>query len=141
MSEFEPPKYAIFCDTNYEKITRKRVYSAGIGFKSILYDRALGRYKYKLDSGAYLEFDSNGKLIATGPTGPQGNKGEKGDKGDDGASLVDVEQTQTSTQSSGENVITFTLADGTKRKVSVYNGEQGDTTISITDAELDDIFS
>ena len=104
-----------------------------------------GRYwwvpEIKLDSGAYLEFDSNGKLIATGPTGPQRNKGEKGDKGDDGASLVDVEQTQTSTQSSGENVITFTLADGTKRKVSVYNGEQGDTTISITDADLDDIFS
>lgn len=49
-----------------------------------------------------------------------------GQQGPQGVSVSSVEQTTTSTASSGENVITATLSDGTKSTFKVYNGAQGD---------------
>lgn len=67
-----------------------------------------------------------------GPVGPQGPQGEDGIQGVDGASLVDVQQTQTSTESEGVNIITFTLADGTSRQIQIKNGKAGVTEATAT---------
>ena len=49
----------------------------------------------------------------------------KGKDGINGADLIDVQQTTTSAESGGTNVITFTMKDGTKRTVSIKNGIKG----------------
>ena len=46
-------------------------------------------------------------------------------KGKDGLNITKVEQTTTSNQSSGINVITFTLSDGSKHNVQIANGKEG----------------
>lgn len=51
----------------------------------------------------------------------------KGDKGDQGISILKVEQTTTSSESSGENIITVTLTNGQKFNFSMRNGAKGDT--------------
>lgn len=61
----------------------------------------------------------------------------KGAKGDKGVSIVSVEQTTTSTESSGENVITVTLSDGKKSTFKVRNGAQGNVSGVYTKAEVD----
>lgn len=45
------------------QITGSKVYSAGIGFTAIYYDSTSKKYRYYLDTGAYLEFDENGRLV------------------------------------------------------------------------------
>ena len=47
-------------------------------------------------------------------------------KGADGASLVSVTQTKQSNSDGGDNVIEFTLADGSKSRVIIRNGSKGD---------------
>lgn len=83
--------YTRFLETR-TTVTGSNVYSAGIGFNRIYYDITSGRYRYYLDTGAYLEFDEDGRLVSqrgekgdTGAQGPQGAQGPKGDKGDTGA--------------------------------------------------------
>ncbi len=46
-------------------------------------------------------------------------------KGKDGLNITKVEQTTTSTQSGGINVVTFTLSDGSKHNVQIANGKEG----------------
>ncbi len=46
-------------------------------------------------------------------------------KGKDGFNITKVEQTTTSTQSGGTNVVTFTLSDGSKHNVQIANGQEG----------------
>ena len=71
-----------------------------------------------------------------GETGPQGPKGEKGDMGPagpagsdgvDGVGIQSVEQTTTSTEDGGTNVVTVTKTDGTTSTFYVRNGSQGST--------------
>ena len=66
-------------------------------------------------------------------------KNLKGDKGDDGASLISVKQTQTSTESDGENIIEMTLADGTKSSITIHNGSKGDKGDDVSDPLLQSI--
>ena len=69
----------------------------------------------------------------TGPEGPQGEKGATGPEGpagsdgDDGAGIQSVEQTTTSTEDGGTNVVTVTKTDGTTSTFYVRNGSQGST--------------
>ena len=67
------------------EITGSQTYGAGIGFSSIVFDEASDNYSYYLDTGAHIEFDKNGTLVA-----PRGERGPKGDKGADGGSKVPV---------------------------------------------------
>lgn len=46
-------------------------------------------------------------------------------KGKDGLNITKVEQTTTSTESGGINVVTFTLSDGSKYNVQIANGQEG----------------
>ncbi len=46
--------------------------------------------------------------------------------GTDGVSVVNVEQTETSTESEGENIFTVTLSNGESFAFSVFNGSQGE---------------
>jgi len=46
-------------------------------------------------------------------------------KGKDGLNITKVEQTTTSTQSGGINVVTFTLSDGSTHNIQVQNGKEG----------------
>ena len=74
-----------FYDKAATEITGSQTYGAGIGFTSIVFDEASDNYRYYLDTGAHIEFDKNGALIA-----PRGEHGLKGDKGADGGSKVPV---------------------------------------------------
>ena len=68
-----------------EVITGRSDYETGIGFSKILLNKSTGNYRYVLDSGAYLDFDEDGRVVASGergPQGPQGATGAKGEKGD-----------------------------------------------------------
>ena len=76
-----------------------------------------------------------------GKEGPPGPRGADGRQGIDGASLVDVQQTQTSEEDGGYNEITFTLADLTKRKVYIRNGDEGRPGVTEVHATADAIVS
>ena len=65
-----------------------------------------------------------------GPQGAQGEKGDKGNTGDVGPQGVGVQsivQTTTSTEDSGDNVITVTLSDGSSSNFTIKNGSKGST--------------
>lgn len=49
----------------------------------------------------------------------------KGDKGDTGTSIVNIQQTTTSSADDGNNVFTVTLSDGTTSTFTVQNGSKG----------------
>ncbi len=65
-------------------VTGGNVYAAGIGFNAIYYDKSNGRRRYYLDTGAWLEFNEDGRLIAQGEQGLPGATGSQGPKGDTG---------------------------------------------------------
>lgn len=57
-------------------------------------------------------------------------KGDQGNTGEQGVSVESIEQTTTSSESEGTNVITATLSDGTTSTFNIKNGakgEKGDT--------------
>ena len=74
-----------------------------------------------------------------------GKDGVIGGDGDPGVGVESVEQTTTSTEDSGTNVVTVTLTDGTTSTFTVKNGSKGndgapneiDTTLSISGAAAD----
>ena len=68
---------------------------------------------------------STGPAGAQGPAGANGEKGDKGDKGDTGVGVESIEQTTTSHESGGTNIITATLTDGTTSEFYIKNGEAG----------------
>ena len=103
-------------------------------------------------SGGYIQYSTDGgatwtNLIAmadligpAGPAGPKGDTGEsgpagpKGDTGDTGPAgpagqagigIQSVEQTTTSTEDGGTNVVTVKKTDGTTSTFSVKNGSTG----------------
>lgn len=118
--------YTSLMDENLH-ITGSKVYAAGIGFCAIYYDSTSGKYRYYLDTGAYLEFGEDGRLLAQGEKGPQGPQGLRGFPGRDGVSIVSVEQTETSMESDGINKVEVALSDGRTSSFEVRNGEKGDT--------------
>ena len=65
-----------FYDKAATEITGSQTFGAGIGFTSIVFDEASDNYRYYLDTGAHIEFDKNGTLVA-----PSGERGPNGDKG------------------------------------------------------------
>ena len=69
-------------DEQRNEATGSEVFSAGIGFNAISRDTASGKYRYYLDTGAYIEFNEDGTLSAQ--TGPQGTPGRNGKDGVDG---------------------------------------------------------
>lgn len=54
-----------------------------------------------------------------------GEPGEPGEPGKDGVGIASVEQTTTSTEDGGSNVITVTKTDGSKSTITVLNGTKG----------------
>lgn len=138
---------AIFNTEDNFITTQKRAYETGIGFSGFYKDLASKNYRYLLASGAYLEFDKDGKLVTDnrgpkGDTGSHGDKGEKGDKGDTGetgTSITKVEQIESSNLPNGINRLEITLSDGSKSEFSVKNGAVGDDDIVLTDDDFNDI--
>ena len=65
-----------------------------------------------------------GKEI-TLPAGPQGQQGTEGPAGADGVGIQSVEQTTTSTEDGGTNVVTVIKTDGTSSTFTVRNGRRG----------------
>lgn len=53
------------------------------------------------------------------------NEGGQGEPGEDGVSVSSIEQTTTSTESGGTNVVTCILSDGTVSKFNIKNGVDG----------------
>lgn len=58
--------------------------------------------------------------------------GLKGEKGDDGVGISSIEQTTTSSENGGENIITITLTNGKKETVKIKNGNGSDIEVDKT---------
>lgn len=137
----------VFNTDNKFIITNKRAYETGIGFSGFYQDKDTKNYRYLLASGAYLEFDKDGKLVTdnrgpkgdTGSHGEKGEKGDKGDTGDTGTSITKIVQTETSDIPNGTNKLEITMSDGTKSEFTVKNGSIGDNDIVLTDDDFNDI--
>ncbi len=67
--------------------TGRELYETGVGFKSIYFDNTSGRYRYYMDTGAYIEFDADGNVIAKGEKGDPGKDGATGPRGEKGVSI------------------------------------------------------
>ena len=82
---------------------------------------------------------TTGQQGETGPQGPQGPAGKDGadgapgkdgadgQSGADGVGIQSVEQTTTSAEDGGTNVVTVTKTDGTTSTFSIKNGSKGST--------------
>ena len=69
----------------------------------------------------------DGQDGSPGVPGQDGSPGKDGEPGADGVSVVSVEQTTTSTEDGGTNVVTVTKTDGTTSTFYVRNGSRGST--------------
>lgn len=65
----------------------RELYETGVGFKSIYFDNTSGRYRYYMDTRAFIEFDADGNVIAKGEKGDPGKDGATGPRGEKGVSL------------------------------------------------------
>lgn len=118
----------------YNKKT-KAVYETGIGFTGIYFNSLNNTYRYVTDTGAYLEFDENGKLITakgeTGATGPQGKPGQSAGFGDITASVDDntgiPEVTVTTKGFDSKKYIDFAFKN--------LKGKQGEPGVSVVKVE------
>lgn len=104
------PTAELYADYVYVRLVKERsftpisreVYETGVGFKGVYYDRATGRYRYLMDTGAYIEFDKDGNLISHGERGAPGKDGSPGLRGDKGAGIQStIPYYLASSQSSG----------------------------------------
>lgn len=118
----------------YNKKT-KAVYETGIGFTGIYFNSLNNTYRYVTDTGAYLEFDENGKLITakgeTGATGPQGKPGQSAGFGDITASVDD---------NTGIPKVTVTTKGFDSKKYIDFafknlKGKQGEPGVSVVKVE------
>ena len=66
-----------------------------------------------------------GETGATGAQGPAGADGSPGADGADGVGIQSVEQTTTSTEDGGTNIVTVTKTDGSTSTFEVRNGSKG----------------
>ena len=113
----------------------KAVYETGIGFTGIYFNSLNNTYRYVTDTGAYLEFDENGKLITakgeTGATGPQGKPGQSAGFGDITASVDDntgiPEVTVTTKGFDSKKYIDFAFKN--------LKGKQGEPGVSVVKVE------
>lgn len=71
--------------------------------------------------------DAHGTKTVDVMDGSDGAAGKDGSSGADGVGVASVEQTTTSTDDGGENIITVTLTNGTKYTFTVKNGSKGST--------------
>lgn len=118
----------------YNKKT-KAVYETGIGFTGIYFNSLNNTYRYVTDTGAYLEFDENGKLITakgeTGAPGPQGKPGQSAGFGDITASVDDntgiPEVTVTTKGFDSKKYIDFAFKN--------LKGKQGEPGVSVVKVE------
>ena len=81
-----------------------------------------------VDADGNLSWTNNGGLSNPDPVnikGPAGADGQPGKDGADGVGIRSVEQTTTSTEDGGENIITVTKTDGTQSTFAVKNGSKG----------------
>lgn len=82
----------------------------------------------KLDSSALTTAvnDALAQAKASGEfDGADGVQGADGAKGEDGVGISSVQQTTTSTEDDGNNIVTVTLTDGTTSTFTVQNGSKG----------------
>lgn len=64
-------------------------------------------------------------FVPDGKDGEDGKDGLPGSGGSDGAGIVSIEQTTTSTESGGTNIITATLSNGQVSTFNIKNGAKG----------------
>lgn len=125
-------------DEQRVETTGSDVYSAGIGFNVISRDNASGKYRYYLDTGAYIEFNEDGTLSAqTGPQGTPGRDGKDGTPGtapeltltatvDGGTGEPSVEVKKSGTDEAPAFALEFKNLKGEKGERG-EKGEKGDT--------------
>ena len=75
------------------------------------------------------------------PKGDPGTDGVNGQDGEDGIGIESIEQTTTSEESGGSNVITVTMTDGNTSEFVVKNGTKGEDGESYDDTEVRTLIS
>lgn len=78
----------------------------------------------------YLGTDASGNVVAK-----EGTSGGGGTSGKDGVGIQSVEQTTTSTEDGGTNIVTVAKTDGTSSTFQVKNGSKGSTGPKGTDGK------
>lgn len=78
----------------------------------------------------YLGTDAQGNVVAK-----EGTSGGGSTSGKDGVGIQSVEQTTTSTEDGGTNIVTVTKTDGTSSTFQVKNGSKGSTGPKGTDGK------
>lgn len=78
----------------------------------------------------YLGTDASGNVVAK-----EGTSGGGGTSSKDGVGIQSVEQTTTSTEDGGTNIVTVTKTDGTSSTFQVKNGSKGSTGPKGTDGK------
>ncbi len=98
----------------------------GVGIESVVQtttsmaDGGVNVVKVSLTDGTESTFEvRNGRAGTTGGDSAGGS-------GADGVGIASIEQTSTSNESGGENIVTVTLTDGQTSAFSVLNGAKGD---------------
>ena len=96
------------------------IFASGGGGGASVTDAAIN------DDGHLIITLSTGETIDAGyAVGPVGAPGSAGKDGKDGIGIQSVEQTTTSTEDGGTNVVTVTKTDGTTSTFTVRNGSKG----------------
>lgn len=80
-------EYIFYANESSFTATGRELYETGVGFKSIYFEDTTGRYRYYMDTGAYIEFDADGNVIAKGEKGDPGKDGSPGAQGKKGVSI------------------------------------------------------
>ena len=80
-------EYIFYANEPSFTATGRELYETGVGFRSIYFDNTAGRYRYYMDTGAYIEFDADGNVIAKGEKGDPGKDGATGPRGEKGVSI------------------------------------------------------
>ena len=89
-------------------------------------DGTQSTFKIKNGSkGLKGDIGEQGEQGPQGETGLQGEQGPQGQKGETGTGISSVQQTTTSNEDKGENIVTVTLTDGTQSTFKVKNGSKG----------------
>ena len=109
-----------------ETTSSREVYETGVGFKSVLFDEQSEHYRYIMDTGAYIEFDADGNVIAKGEKGAPGKDGATGKPGDKGAGIQSttpyyLASSQSSGVSTGTAGWTTTVQATTDSKRYLWN--------------------
>lgn len=106
-------------------------------------DGETGFLVYNGDNVYILQMSQTGLLLRWYKDGTFVDYRLDGDTATDGVGIANIQQTTTSDEDDGDNVITITLTDGKQYTFTVQNGSKGssDLTTALTNTEIENLIN